>query len=231
MDYRIIRTDGFVRSVHIATQHLCHPDKGPLAIGTMRALPNSQPVPVLGVVQDITIRKDLELQLVEQANTDSLTGCANRRYFIDRAEIGFERVRQCGGKLSLLMLDVDSFKSINDRQGHLAGDAALQKIGSTLKSLLRAVDIPGRLGGDEFGVLLHEVDANRATQLAERIRNNVSSTVTIGPDGPLPPITVSVGVTTLADDDSSVDAFMHRADRALYHAKMQGRDRVVSAGQ
>ena len=231
LDYRIVRTGGFVRSVHIATQHLCHPDKGSLAIGTMRALPNSQPSPVLGVVQDITERKELELRLFEEANTDSLTGCANRRYFIDRAETELERVRRYGGELSLLMLDVDNFKSINDQQGHLAGDAVLQKIGHTLKSVLRDVDTPGRLGGDEFAVLLPEVNTDRATQLAGRIRDNASSTATPGRDGSLPPFTVSVGVASLTGDDCSVYTFMHRADRALYHAKTQGRDKVVSAGE
>ncbi|MCB0932473.1 MAG: diguanylate cyclase [Mycobacterium sp.] len=228
LDYRIVRTDGFIRAVHIATQHLAHPSGDRRAIGTIRAVSTVDWQPVLGVVQDITERKELELRLFEQANTDPLTGCANRRYFIDRAETEIARVRRYGGELSLLMLDVDRFKSINDSYGHLAGDVVLQKIGSALKSLLRTVDSPGRLGGDEFAVLLPETNLDAAILVADRIRDTVTGTPTIGPEGPIPPFTVSVGIASLADD-SGVDAFMHRADRALYQAKSNGRDQVVGA--
>lgn len=231
LDYRIIRSDGFVRAVHITAQHLDHLPEGGgrRAIGTIRALSTVDWKPVLGVIQDITERKELELRLFEEANTDSLTGCANRRFFIDRAETEIARVRRYGGALSLLMFDVDRFKLINDTHGHLAGDAVLRKIAGVLKSVLRTVDLPGRLGGDEFAVLLPETNLEAAMGVAERIRQTLTYTPTAGPDGALPLFTVSVGVASLADDDSSLDFFLHRADQALYLAKSNGRDGVVSA--
>lgn len=228
LDYRIIRADGFVRSVHVATQHLSGPPTGPRGIGTMRALAATDWSTSMGVVQDITERKELELRLFEQANTDALTGCANRRYFMDRAETELARVRRYGGELSLLMLDIDRFKSINDTQGHLAGDAVLQKIGKVLKSVMRAADTPGRIGGDEFAVLLPETSLDAASHAAERIREALAATPTMGPNGPIPSFTASFGIAFLADDDDTVDGFLHRADCALYHARSTGRDRIVT---
>lgn len=228
MDYRIIRTDGFIRAVHIATKHLARPE-GIRAIGTMRSIAARDRTALLGVVQDITDRKELEVRLFEQANTDPLTGCANRRHFMDRIETEMARARRYGSELALLMIDVDRFKSINDTRGHVAGDAVLTTIGNVLASTLRAVDSPGRLGGDEFAVLLPEQGLDDAGQTAQRIRRTLTDTLTIGPDGPMPPFTVSVGIASLVDEDSTVDAFLHRADRPLYRAKSGGRDRVVSA--
>ena len=126
------------------------------------------------------------------------------------------------------MLDLDSFKEINDRMGHLAGDRYLQKVGEVIRETMRAADIPCRYGGEEFCVLLPETDLDGATRIAERIRTRVSNLeVRIG-DGVLR-ATISVGIAAYpADYPGTIQGFLEKADQALYLAKQSGRDRVIS---
>jgi len=126
------------------------------------------------------------------------------------------------------MLDLDSFKEINDRMGHLAGDRYLQKVGEVIRETMRAADIPCRYGGEEFCVLLPETDLDGATRIAERIRTRVSKLELRVGDGLLK-TTISVGIAAYpADFPGTIQGFLEKADQALYLAKQTGRDRVIS---
>ena len=184
---------------------------------------------VLCVGTDITARREMEARLREMAVTDSLTGVANRRHFFGKAESELQRSRRYGRPLSALMLDLDHFKSVNDTYGHDAGDKVLMAVSDMVAGRLRDVDLLGRLGGEEFAVLFPETGQDQATQVAERIREAVEAArVDVG--GKDIGVTVSIGVVTLAEEDSGVDALMRRADKAMYTAKETGRNRVVTTG-
>ncbi|HEX5338502.1 MAG TPA: PAS domain S-box protein, partial [Gallionella sp.] len=127
-------------------------------------------------IQDITERRTLLEQLELQAHQDYLTGLSNRRYFLERGEVELARVQRYGKALSLFMLDIDHFKNINDTHGHKTGDIVLQKLSGIMKDMLRTMDIIGRLGGEEFAVLLPETDLQEAAEVAERLREIVAST-------------------------------------------------------
>ena len=114
--------------------------------------------------KDVTPQKELRDKLVEQANTDALTGCKSRRYFFDNAEREFIRIRRYGGGMCMLMLDLDNFKSINDKHGHQVGDAVLKKLVQLCQAQLRDVDVVGRLGGEEFAVMLPETASELGTR-------------------------------------------------------------------
>ena len=161
------------------------------------------------------------------ALTDGLTGLPNRRAFFSTGVLLFESARRHGRSLSVLMMDLDHFKSINDRLGHLAGDAALVAVAEALRGTKRATDMAGRLGGEEFALLLPETGSGEALGAAERLRcalGEVDWGSVIGSRGP---ITVSIGVAELSREDSTLDSLLERADRSLYRAKEEGRDRVV----
>ena len=130
----------------------------------------------------------------------------------------------------MLMLDLDLFKTVNDRYGHRVGDLTLQKVVEVCREMLREVDVIGRLGGEEFGIILPETDAEQALQVADRLRQAIAIASVALPQGGSVGITTSVGVATYSEADSDVDAVFNRADRALYDAKRSGRDRVSSRG-
>jgi diguanylate cyclase (GGDEF)-like protein len=162
--------------------------------------------------------------------TDPLTGVLNRRGFFDRAITAVAHSRRSGGSLALIMFDIDHFKAINDNHGHSAGDAVLKSLAATLLSELRVGDLLGRLGGEEFGVLLSDSPTGTATATAERLRAAARTRV-LHPGGPEKLITVSCGVTRVPDSFEPEAAFsfaVNGADENLYAAKGQGRDRVVS---
>ncbi len=160
--------------------------------------------------------------LYEQAIVDELTQCYVRRYFEQRLEVEFARAARQSSSLSLIFLDVDSFKNINDQHGHDAGDAVLKAIAGLMKRNLRAYDLLARVGGDEFAVLLPETLAFDALKVAEKIRSGVSQ-MTI-PDGSSR-ITVSLGVAAYPEHTKeSVEALQKKADVALYLAKQFGRN-------
>ena len=157
------------------------------------------------------------------ARTDTLTRLLNRRALFESGGERFAEAMRHGRPFAALLLDLDHFKSINDRFGHASGDAVLAALADALRDTARASDLVGRLGGEEFAVLAAETHAAGALGLAERVRSAVSAIRVEG----LPPITVSIGVADLSAGDTRLDGLIARADRALYAAKRRGRDRTV----
>jgi diguanylate cyclase (GGDEF)-like protein/PAS domain S-box-containing protein len=186
---------------------------------------------LVGMGLDVTERKKLERELEHQAQTDFLTGIPNRRHFLNLADLELARARRYARPFSMLMLDLDLFKSVNDRYGHRIGDLTLQKVVEVCGGMLREVDVVGRLGGEEFGIILPETDAEQALQVADRVRQAVASASVALPQGGSVGITTSIGVATYSEADPDFDAVLARADRALYEAKRSGRDRVSSEGK
>ncbi|MDD5033728.1 MAG: diguanylate cyclase [Methylococcaceae bacterium] len=181
------------------------------------------------ILVDLRERKKLERELERQARIDVLTGLNNRRHFFELAEQELARARRYEEALSLLLLDVDYFKSVNDVHGHHVGDAALRALSEACARTLREIDILGRLGGEEFAMLLPETTGEQALEVAERIRRAVAqAAVPLDQGGPLH-FTVSIGLASLVAADSTIDATLMRADKALYAAKNAGRNRVCAA--
>jgi diguanylate cyclase (GGDEF)-like protein/PAS domain S-box-containing protein len=180
-------------------------------------------------IQDINEQKALQEKLKTQAFQDYLTGLPNRRHFMEQAAIELARVARYGGELSLLMVDVDNFKKVNDTYGHQTGDRVLQKLGEVSKAILRDVDLIGRIGGEEFAILLPETDGEKAREVAERLRVAIAHESLILEMGVPLQFTVSIGVATIADHAINLDTFLARADTALYHAKTTGRNKISLA--
>lgn len=167
-------------------------------------------------------------QLNRLATLDHLTGCANRRHFYSQAEAELSRSRRYNRDMGLVIMDVDHFKAINDQFGHAAGDAVLQTLVETLRRELRDLDVLGRIGGEEFALLLPETDRGEALQIAERLRQRLAD-LRIEHDDQALSLTASFGVTAREPADRKLDSMMRRADRALYEAKAAGRDRTAVA--
>lgn len=163
------------------------------------------------------------LHLEAMASIDSLTGASNRRHFLEQARIEISRAKRQGVPLSVIMLDIDFFKSINDRFGHEIGDKALVALAATIHATLRGGDIFARVGGEEFIVMLPGQGLPEALQMAERLRLLIAQNVV--PGCPVP-ITVSAGLAGLENETEEIDDLLRRADRALYQAKNQGRNQV-----
>jgi diguanylate cyclase (GGDEF)-like protein/PAS domain S-box-containing protein len=187
----------------------------------------------VSVNEDITTRKKAEesvrllnIELEQQALTDYLTNLYNRRYFMRRGEEEFKRTKRNGQPLTLLMLDIDNFKRVNDSYGHEAGDRALQEVARALKSNLREIDVLGRMGGEEFAVLLPDTSLEDAALLAERVRQTIENTPFEIP-GDVLKITVCIGVSAFAKGMSNIDDMFRNADAALYQAKNAGRNRTM----
>lgn len=184
---------------------------------------------LVGVGMDITDWLTRLKALQEEAWTDPLTQTANRRHFLDRAQQEFARCKRYGHPLSVWMLDIDHFKAVNDTYGHQAGDVVLQSLVSTSQQALRDWDILGRVGGEEFAVLLPETESEQSVQVAERLRHAVATTSGGADNGESAPITVSIGVATAHGEDIDLESLLQRADQALYEAKRTGRDKVCLA--
>ena len=178
---------------------------------------------------DVTKRKELEKQLETMAMTDDLTGLFNRRYFAAKGNAEFQRAHRYKTPLSMLMLDIDRFKLINDTYGHEAGDHVLKECATLMGQQLREIDILGRLGGEEFGVLLPNTDESHTLILAERLRHTIAQHPFVIHGKPVS-ITASIGVAALHDDITLLDGVLRHADAAMYQAKQQGRNRVVVYG-
>lgn len=159
------------------------------------------------------------------AITDALTGAYNFSYFQDRIDRAIERFETSRKPVSLLFIDVDDFKAINDTYGHQRGDDVLKTIGEAIISATRKKDMVFRYGGDEFAVILHNASREEAFRVAERIRDNVRCSV----DGltSFKKVTVSIGVAILDEDSADKKVFLEIADRSLYEAKNQGKNRVA----
>ena len=165
------------------------------------------------------------------ARFDPLTGVANRRYFVEMVEAEMARSSRYGKPLSILMVDIDQFKEVNDVYGHQAGDIVLQALCETCKIVLRAVDIVGRLGGDEFAILLPETPPATASHVAERLRGAIESTVVdLEMHSPFY-FSVSIGCASRNAKNDNLDTLLNLADKALYDAKRTGRNRVCVAAQ
>lgn len=167
-------------------------------------------------------------ELERRAYTDYLTTLANRRYFLEQAEKELKRVHRRGGKLSILMLDIDHFKQINDSYGHKVGDQVLKRLAEVCLSALRDLDIVGRIGGEEFAVLMPDTGIDHALQAAERLRAAIASTQVVTNRAESFQFTASFGVAILNHRDDNIDTLLNQADQALYQAKNKGRNRVCS---
>ncbi|ARU88727.1 GGDEF domain-containing protein [Pseudomonas sp. M30-35] len=179
---------------------------------------------------DISVRKQMEQELLTLVNTDSLTGINNRHAFIQMADdllkLNNRYKRQCAA----LMIDIDHFKQINDLHGHQIGDVALRIAAETLTKGLREVDVHGRLGGEEFAILLPETDLDQAQQVADRLRENIESMRVQLPNQTALSMTVSIGLA-LSHAQEDLDHLLGRADAALYRAKANGRNQIETADE
>lgn len=183
----------------------------------------------VATIRDISERKATEAKLLELATTDSLTGLYNRRRFMELCEREFSRSIRYDRPLAMFMMDIDHFKKVNDEYGHDAGDRVLRALSEISVMALRNADLLGRLGGEEFGVLLPETDAESALDVAERLRQSISRT-DISVNSHTLKITVSIGISMLTPGMHSIDTLLKGADIALYEAKQTGRNRVVVYG-
>lgn len=180
---------------------------------------------IVTISEDITERKRIEEQLKQLAATDPLTGCYNRRYFFELGETEVKRTKRYGNALSVLMMDIDHFKKINDEHGHAVGDQTLIALAKTCLSSIRITDIFGRLGGEEFGIIFVEAKLDDAIVMAERIRNELSK-MEVQADKDFFNFSVSIGVTEVKQSDVGLEDILKRADKALYEAKNEGRNCV-----
>ncbi|MFD1732884.1 sensor domain-containing diguanylate cyclase [Deinococcus malanensis] len=212
----------------------------PLRVGERRiGVLLVDPGPQSGVQFDLTLLEVFASQaavaienvrLFELATTDDLTGLMNRRAWVSRLGEALHLGARYGHPTSVMMIDVDHFKRVNDTYGHLMGDAVLRLLGETLRRDVRTTDVAARYGGEELAVLLPHTSADGAMIFAERVRQSIAQQELIGPLGTLR-ITASLGVAT--DPGHTVHRageaadLIHRADQALYQAKAGGRDRVV----
>ncbi|MEQ8859496.1 MAG: diguanylate cyclase [Pseudomonadales bacterium] len=191
---------------------------------------------VVLVFRDVTVRRDTELalrvaqdELQRLAHTDSLTGLNNRRLFMDRLDEETRRVQRHGGCLSVLLVDLDHFKLINDRHGHGAGDRVLRAAAQQTLAVKRLSDVAARVGGEEFALLLPATDAVGAVRLAQRLRSAIETIDTGLLVSGAEPVTASIGVATVTAGRDDPIGVLRRADQALYQAKHDGRNRVCEA--
>ncbi len=167
-------------------------------------------------------------QLRAMAIVDPLTGIANRRQLTTVGTREIEKATRYRHPASLLMIDIDHFKAINDTWGHPAGDRVIQALAKAMVETLRVTDLVGRIGGEEFAAVLTDTDPQGASVLADRLREHIATATSVNTDEGSPiHFTISVGVASLSDEATTFDQVLKRADQALYEAKHQGRNRVV----
>lgn len=195
-----------------------------LAVAVLTLLPAI--IAAIGLFTIILLTADLADRTRRLAATDMLTGLLNRRGFDAAAEALFAAARRQGRALALALIDVDHFKAINDRFGHLAGDDVLVRVARLTEASLRGADVVGRMGGEEFVILLPNADGDQASAVAERVRLAIGASTPAGQ--PELSVTASIGVATLIPGESPA-ALLHRADCALYAAKGSGRNTLRRA--
>jgi len=200
----------------------------PLEVSLSRTMIQNVPVYV-AIVRDVTEAVRAHEELFALATKDGLTGLRNRRYFLEGAETEFARSRRHGRGFSLLLIDADHFKKVNDDHGHDAGDRVLQSIAESAIESLREVDLVGRLGGEEFAVAMPEADLATALAVAERLRLQIAERRMETADGGSIRVTVSIGVAASSAEDMTLNQMLRRADQALYAAKHNGRNQVAVA--
>jgi len=170
---------------------------------------------------------ELQVELVEQARTDALTGALNRRAFYHEAEREISRSLRTGKNLSVLVLDIDDFKTMNDTYGHAAGDRVLQQLVARIKSILRAQDLLARTGGEEFAILLPDASHDLAKAIAERICTSLQA-LDLTFDGMRCIISVSIGLAEMTPSLADFEKVLQHADAAMYAAKRAGKNRIVT---
>ena len=180
---------------------------------------------VIWLAINITDRKKLEDQLKELSEKDALTGAYNRRYFTQIFDREFSIAKRYKNKLSVLLIDIDNFKKINDTYGHAGGDAALKKLVLLCEELFRQSDMFARYGGEEFIVMLPNTPSLGAAIIAERIRAKIEE-IAVPYEKETIKFTISIGITLVLDTDTNSNAVLTRADSALYQAKKKGRNRI-----
>jgi diguanylate cyclase (GGDEF)-like protein len=166
-------------------------------------------------------------KLLRMAITDELTGLVNRRYFMGRLLHEYERTKRYESVFTVLMIDLDYFKKINDSYGHQAGDTVLRTVSDSMKLSLRLSDIIGRIGGEEFAVILPETDITSALVIGDRLRKRIEA-LEIPHKDCMIKITISIGASPSSKEDLSIDDVLQRSDAALYRAKENGRNRIYS---
>jgi diguanylate cyclase (GGDEF)-like protein len=171
----------------------------------------------------------LHRRVSEQAVTDPLTGLWNRRHMAVTLEREVDRSRRFGHPISLIILDVDDFKKINDREGHMAGDLVLEKVADVVREGTRSIDVAARYGGDELAVILVETDREGALILGERLADRMRATEVPMRDGGSMAVTISLGVATIPDSANKLDSLVDAADRALLRAKRAGKNQIRAA--
>jgi diguanylate cyclase (GGDEF)-like protein len=178
----------------------------------------------------LTIEREEMVRSLEQlAITDGLTGIFNHRYFQMRLENEVKRARRYGVAFALLLIDIDHFKSVNDRFGHATGDAVLSGLAALLRSCLRETDIIARYGGEEFAVVLTQTKGNDAVLTADRLRKTIEEHPFEAPEGERLRVTVSIGVAACPETSDSREGLLHAADQVLYAAKAAGRNCIETA--
>jgi diguanylate cyclase (GGDEF)-like protein/PAS domain S-box-containing protein len=200
---------------------------GSIMIGELQVIPHvdtdGNVVEILGVTRDISERKMFEAELTRLAVTDPLTGLWNRRHTGELLSADLAQAHRNGQALTLLMIDVDNFKSINDTHGHQTGDRVLVEVANRLREQIRSTDVVGRWGGEEFVVLLRYCGLRDAVAIAEKLRRRIAE----DPFDTLFSASVSIGAAELQDNDD-LASWIERADAALYAAKRAGRNTVAT---
>jgi diguanylate cyclase (GGDEF)-like protein len=174
--------------------------------------------------------KRSQLRFMRLARRDGLTGIFNRQHFVNEAELLLQYCRKSSRDACLVLIDLDHFKAVNDTHGHAVGDRVLQRAVEACKTYLRSTDIFGRLGGEEFGILLAECTLEQVLVRAEQIRLAIATTAA-GEDAPGIPVSASFGVSSVAHSGYELRQLLIHADEALYRAKREGRNRVSVVGQ
>ncbi|MGM0435171.1 MAG: sensor domain-containing diguanylate cyclase [Pseudomonadota bacterium] len=211
VEHRIVQPDGAVRWVHERADYT--------SLGDDQVL--------IGTVRDITEQKKQEARLRELSLTDPLTQIHNRRVFMERLTESYELFQRRGITTAVIMFDIDHFKSVNDTHGHGVGDEVIRRVARTLADSVRESDVPCRLGGEEFGLLLPGTEITEACELAERLRYETAQHAYMSAQGAVFSITVTAGVSVFLEQDDHPEQALQRADAALYQGKAEGRSRVV----
>lgn len=209
----------------LATFLVCHRHQREVTDGERRSVARACQLASIAIE-----RQRARAELEHQARTDFLTGLPNRRRLFEVAEAELKRALRYRRPFSVLMVDVDRFKDVNDEHGHDGGDLVLQTVAEVLRETARSVDTVARLGGEEFAVVLPEASELGAIESAERLRVAIEHARTETTGGDAVQVTVSIGVASLDDEVADLESLFARADRALYLAKKGGRNRVCSAG-
>jgi diguanylate cyclase (GGDEF)-like protein len=182
---------------------------------------------VLLSIEDVTVREELTLKLKEMAQIDMLTGINNRRHFVEESQKAIERAKRYNEPLSLLMIDIDYFKRINDNYGHACGDKVIQEVALLIKSNFRSTDVIGRLGGEEFAITMLKSNKDEAYVKAEELRVKVEQ-MHFDFDSSNLHISISIGITELINlSELSLDDLINQADKAMYQAKKLGRNTII----